>query len=131
VSHPKPASAVSYYLIGQSPKNSSFGKRVGTDNLNMICIKYIRFDIIASGHIIMTTQQDTSSHKQVAEHHKKAAEHHEQAAHHHRQAAQHHESGNDEKAGHHAHVAQGHHLNATHHAEEAAKHHATKHTGQA
>ena len=39
------------------------------------------------------------------EHHESAADHHESAAHHHREAAKHYESGDHEKAGHHAHVA--------------------------
>ena len=41
-------------------------------------------------------------------HHELAAEHHETAAHHHREAAKHYESGDHEKAGHHAHVAHAH-----------------------
>jgi hypothetical protein len=61
------------------------------------------------------------------EHHASAAEHHEHAAHHHREAARHYESGDHEKAGHHAHVAHGHGVHATHHAHEAAKHHAEHH----
>ena len=45
-------------------------------------------------------------------HHELAAEHHETAAHHHREAAKHYESGDHEKAGHHAHVAHAHELHA-------------------
>ncbi len=37
-----------------------------------------------------------------AAHHRTAAEHHEHAARHHREAAKHHDSGNHEKAAHHA-----------------------------
>jgi hypothetical protein len=64
--------------------------------------------------------------KESAEHHEKAAEHHEHAARHHREAAKHETSGNQEVAGHHAHVAHGHHLHASHHAEAAAKDHAAE-----
>jgi hypothetical protein len=45
--------------------------------------------------------------KKAAEHHKKASEHHSHAAHHHGEAAKHHESGQHEKAAHHAHTARG------------------------
>jgi hypothetical protein len=65
--------------------------------------------------------------KQSAEHHEKAAEHHEHAARHHREAAKLETSGDQERAGHYAHIAHGHHLHATHHAEEAAKDHAGVH----
>jgi hypothetical protein len=40
--------------------------------------------------------------KKAAEHHKKASEHHSHAARHHGEAAKHHESGQHEKAAHHA-----------------------------
>src|SRR5262249_6128717 len=49
----------------------------------------------------------TKAHK-GGSHHEIAAEHHETAAHHHREAAKHYESGDHEKAGHHAHVAHAH-----------------------
>jgi len=42
-------------------------------------------------------------------------------------AKRHYETGDHEKAGHHAHVAHAHGLHATHHGHEAAKHHAEHH----
>ena len=54
-------------------------------------------------------QRRKESHmsRKAAEHHRKASEHHTQAAHHHGEAAKHHESGQHEKAGHHANAATG------------------------
>jgi hypothetical protein len=64
---------------------------------------------------------------QTAEHNTRAAERSGHAQKHHQQAAKHHESGNHEKATHHAQVAQGHQTQATHHANEAAKSHGEHH----
>ena len=48
--------------------------------------------------------------KKAAEHHKKASEHFTHAAHHDEEAAKHGESGNHERAAHHAAIARGHDL---------------------
>jgi len=82
---------------------------------------------VAGDGVPMEEAMSAKAHK-GHEHHTTAAEHHENAAHHHREAARHYESGDHEKAGHHAHVAHGHGVHATHHAHEAAKHHAVHHS---
>jgi hypothetical protein len=68
-----------------------------------------------------------SMSKKAAESHKKASEHLTHAAHHHTEAAKHHETGQHEKAAHHAHIARAHATHAREHSENAAKAHLEEH----
>jgi len=76
--------------------------------------------ITDSGH---ARRPDFSIPAAGAKHHDAAAKHFAEAARHHRQAAKLYQSGESEKASHHAHIAYAHHLHAEQHAEEAAKDH--------
>ena len=64
--------------------------------------------------------------QRAANSHNRAADHLDQAARHHREAAKHYEAGNNEKAGHHAHIAYGHSRHALHLADEAGRLHAAQ-----
>ena len=58
------------------------------------------------------------------EHYHHAARHHEEAAYHFKEAAEYDDTGEREKAAHHAYLAHGHNQLAIHHDSEAAKLHA-------
>ena len=57
-----------------------------------------------------------SDQHEIHHHHHEAAKHLDEAARHHREAAKHAETGQHEKASHHAHLAHGHKLHAIEHA---------------
>lgn len=74
-------------------------------------------------------QPDFSIPGAAAKHHDAAAQYYEEAARQHREASKYYQSGDHEKAGHHAHLAYAHHLHAEQHAAEAAKAQIKNHGG--